>query len=107
MMAAERALSETTTPHASFPPSPGEAGQGLAPLTDVPLEVTVRLGRTRLTLGELLKLRAGAVLTLEQEVGEPAEIMVGDKVVALGEMVVVGEELGVRVTEVAPESAPA
>jgi flagellar motor switch protein FliN/FliY len=67
----------------------------------VPLEVTVRLGRTRLTLGELLSLKAGAVLALEREVNDPAEIMVGDKVVALGQMVMIGEELGVRVVEVA------
>lgn len=72
----------------------------LAPLTDVPLEVTVRLGRTRLTLGELMSLRAGAVLALEREVSDPAEIMVGDKVVALGQMVMIGEELGVRIVEV-------
>ncbi|MGE5530862.1 MAG: FliM/FliN family flagellar motor switch protein [Bacteroidota bacterium] len=102
-MGAERALSETTTAQASFSPAAPEIGEPLAPLTDVPLEITVRLGRARLTLGELLKLRAGTVITLEQEVGEPAEILVGDKVVALGQMVVVGQELGVRVVETAPE----
>jgi flagellar motor switch protein FliN/FliY len=103
-MGADRALSETSIAHASL--SLPENGETLAPLTDVPLEITIRLGRTRLTLGELLKLRAGTVLTLEQEVGEPAEILVGDKVVALGEMVVVGQELGVRVVETAPEIGP-
>jgi flagellar motor switch protein FliN/FliY len=73
----------------------------LAPLTAVPLQVTVRLGRAQLTLGELMQLQPGAVLGLEREVGEPAEIMVGDRVVALGQMVVVGNELGVRVLELA------
>lgn len=73
----------------------------LAPLTEVPLEVTVRLGRARLTLGELMALKSGAVLALERDVTDPAEIMVGDKVVALGQMVMIGQELGVRIVEVA------
>jgi flagellar motor switch protein FliN len=106
-MGAERALSETVTTPAGLSTLPPETGQSLSPLTDVPLELTVRLGRTRLTLGELLKLRPGTVLSLEQEVGEPAEILVGDKVVALGQMVVVGEELGVRIVETAPEMGSA
>jgi flagellar motor switch protein FliN/FliY len=74
----------------------------LAPLAEVPLQVTVRLGSARLTLGELLQLQQGSVVLLDRQVGEPAEIMVGDRVVALGEMVRVGDELGVRVTRVSP-----
>lgn len=74
----------------------------LAPLAEVPIAVTVRLGHASLSLGDLMKLRAGAVLTLERQVGEPAEIMVGDKVVALGQMVTVGDELGIRVTALGP-----
>ena len=76
----------------------------LAPLTEVPLQVEVRLGSAHLSLGDLLKLRAGTVVTLDRQVGEPAEIMVGDKVIALGQVVLVGNELGVRVTEL-PGSA--
>jgi flagellar motor switch protein FliN/FliY len=73
----------------------------LACLEEVPLQVEVRLGHARLTLGELLKLRAGLVLTLDRLVDEPAEVLVGGKVIARGQIVVVGDELGVRVTELA------
>lgn len=72
----------------------------LAALCEAPLEVTVRLGSARLSLRELLNLRAGSVLVLERQVGEPAEVMVGDKVVALGQVVMVENELGVRLTEI-------
>jgi flagellar motor switch protein FliN/FliY len=99
-MVVERATTPVLTPEASAGLALDESAS-LAPLTDVPLEVSIRLGRTRLTLGELMSLKAGAVLGLEREVNDPAEIMVGDKVVALGQMVMLGEELGVRVVEVA------
>lgn len=72
----------------------------LSAMSEVPLEVTVRLGSARMTLGELLELRPGSVLLLDREVGEPAEILVGDRVVALGEMVRVDQDLGVRLTRV-------
>jgi flagellar motor switch protein FliN len=76
----------------------------LAPLTEVPLEVQVRLGSARLSLGELLKLRPGQVVGLNRDLSDPAEIMVGNKVIALGQVVLVGQELGVRVTGLpAPE----
>lgn len=73
----------------------------LGSLSEAPLQVTVRLGTVHVPLGELLKMRAGSVLVLEQKVGEPAEIMVGDRVVALGQVVMVDDQLAVRVTEVA------
>ena len=72
----------------------------LAPLTEVPLQVEVRVGSAHLSLGDLLKLRTGMVVTLDRKVGEPAEILVGDKVIALGQVVLVGNELGVRVTDI-------
>jgi len=78
----------------------------LAPLSEVPLQVTVRLGSARLTLGELLQLQQGSVLLLDREIGEPAEVLVGDRVVALGEMVRVDDELGVRITQVSTSSGP-
>jgi len=72
----------------------------LTALSEVPLQVTVRLGSTRLALRELLELEVGSVLLLDREVGEPAEIMVGDRVIALGELVRVDNDLGVRITQV-------
>lgn len=89
-----------------------EAGHSLAPLDvesdrlsslrDVPLQVEVRLGHARLSLGELLRLQAGSVLTLDRLVDEPADVLVGGRLVARGQIVAVGDELGVRVTELAP-----
>jgi len=76
-------------------------GRELGSLSEAPLQVTVRLGTVQVPLGELLKVRAGSVLVLERQVGEPVEIMVGDRVVALGQVVMVEEQLAVRVTEVA------
>ena len=72
----------------------------LTALSEVPLQVTVRLGSTRLALRELLELEVGSVLLLDREVGEPAEIMVGDRLIALGELVRVDNDLGVRITQV-------
>lgn len=79
----------------------GAAEGALASLAEVPLQVEVRLGHARLSLGELLRLQAGSVLTLDRRVEEPAEVLVGGKVVARGQIVAVGDELGVRVTELA------
>jgi len=72
----------------------------LTALTEVPLPVTVRIGSARLTLGELLDLHAASVVVLDREIGDPAEIMVGERVVALGELVRVDSDLGVRITRV-------
>lgn len=73
----------------------------LSSLAEVPLQVEVRLGHARLSLGELLRLKAGSVLTLDRHVEEPADVLVGGKLVARGQIVAVGDELGVRVTELA------
>jgi flagellar motor switch protein FliN len=86
--------------------SPSPAEPHLAPLSEVPLEVTIRLGQTRLPLGDLLALRPGAVLGLAKQVGDPAEVMVGDRVVALGQMVMVGSELAIRITELGQGIGP-
>jgi flagellar motor switch protein FliN len=76
------------------------AGLGLDSLMDVPVRVTVEVGRRRLTLAELSKLGPGALLVLDREAHEPADILVNGKVVARGEIVTVDGSYGVRVTEV-------
>lgn len=78
-----------------------EAGS-LAALSDLSLPVSVRIGSTSLTVGELLALERDAVITLEQSVDDPVEVLVGNRVVALGELVSVEDEMGVRITEIAP-----
>lgn len=69
-------------------------------LLDIPLEVTVELGRTRMLIKDLLQLGQGSVVELEKLAGEPMEILVNDKLVARGEVVVVNEKFGVRLTDI-------
>ena len=82
--------------------APAAADEPLTALSEVPVLVTVRLGSARLTLRELLDLQAGSVLVLDRAVGDPAEVLVGDRVVALGELVRVERDLGLRITQVSP-----
>jgi flagellar motor switch protein FliN/FliY len=75
-------------------------GAGIDLLLDIALEVSVELGRTRMTIGELLALRPGSVIELDKLAGEPADILVNGTRIARGEVVVVDEKFGVRVLEV-------
>jgi flagellar motor switch protein FliN/FliY len=67
---------------------------------DVPLKVTVELGRTKLLVNDILQLGQGSVIELDKMAGEPMEIYVNDKLIAMGEVVVVNEKFGVRLTDV-------
>ena len=69
-------------------------------LLDIPLEVTVELGRTRMFIKDLLQLGQGSVLELEKIAGEPMEILINNKLVARGEVVVVNEKFGIRLTDI-------
>lgn len=81
------------------------APRGIEMLHGVVLDVTVELGRTRMTVRELLSLCRGTVLELDRAAGSPADLLVNGRVVARGEVVVVDEDFGLRVTEIveAPE----
>jgi flagellar motor switch protein FliN len=67
---------------------------------DIPLEVSVELGRTRMLIKDLLLLGQGSVIELNKMAGEPIEILVNQKLVARGEVVVVNEKFGVRLTDI-------
>ena len=69
-------------------------------ILDIPLEVTVQLGRTNMIVNDLLKLGQGSVIELEKMAGETLEILANQKLVARGEVVVINEKFGVRVTEI-------
>lgn len=69
-------------------------------LLDIPLDVTVELGRTRMLIKDLLQLGQGSVVELEKLAGEPMEILVNNKLIARGEVVVVNEKFGVRLTDI-------
>ncbi len=79
-------------------------GSGITLLLDVPLHVSVELGRTRLTISEVLALRLGSVLELDKLAGEPGDVLVNGTMIARGEVVVVDEKFGIRITEVAPSA---
>jgi flagellar motor switch protein FliN len=82
----------------------GSAGlralDGLGFVMDVPVELTVELGRKNVRIGEVLRLGPGSVLELTKANGDPLDIFVNNRLIARGEAVVVGERYGVRLTEV-------
>ncbi|MGE0755252.1 MAG: flagellar motor switch protein FliN [Alphaproteobacteria bacterium] len=67
---------------------------------DIPVQITVVLGKTSMQVNQLLKLGRGAVLELDKKVGEPIDIFVNNRLVARGEVVVVEDKIGVTMTEV-------
>nr|WP_127718020.1 flagellar motor switch protein FliN [Halobacteriovorax sp. HLS] len=74
--------------------------QNLDFILDIPLKVTVELGRTEVMIKDLLQLGQGSVLELDKLAGEPLEILVNGKLVAKGEVVVVNEKFGIRLTDI-------
>ncbi len=72
----------------------------LSLLMDVPLQVTVELGRARMTIESLLRLNQGSVVELNQMIGEPLNILVNNKLMAHGEAVVVKDKFAIRVLDV-------
>lgn len=74
----------------------------LAALAGVKAELTVVAGHATAKVGELLALKEGTVMTLDTTLNAPFDLMLGDQMVARGELVAVGDQFGVRITEVAP-----
>jgi|SRR5579863_7898534 len=97
-------LDPSSAPAAGEEPHGGPASTAadldLRRLSDVPLELSVEIGRTRMTVGETLQLRAGAIVTLERLAGEPVDLLVNGTPIARGEVVVVDEQFGLRVSEI-------
>ena len=94
-------------------PEPGDgpmaASEDLGRLTDVMVELTVEVGRTRMSLGETLALGPGSVVTLERLADKPVDLLVNGRPIARGEVVVIDEQFGLRITEVVgaePLAAP-
>ena len=69
-------------------------------LLDIPLEITAELGRTRMIINDLLQLGQGSVIELNKLAGEPLEILVNQRLIARGEVVVVNEKFGIRLTDI-------
>ena len=93
---------ETTTagPVPAAAPHPVSAEE-LARLHDVPVELAVEIGRTRMTIGDALALGIGSVVTVGRLAGDPVDLLVNGRVIARGEVVAIEEELGLRITEIA------
>lgn len=82
---------------------PGHTAAG--PFVEVPIEITVSVGRARTQLGDLMTLRRDAILALDRRIDDPVELYIGDRLIARGELVETdagqGGQLAVRLTEVA------
>jgi flagellar motor switch protein FliN/FliY len=79
---------------------PGAVRSGLDMLHDVEMEVSAELGRTRMSVRELLSLSPGAIVELDRAAGSPADLLVNGRLIARGEVVVVDENFGIRITEI-------
>jgi len=100
-MAANDDLTPKSTPDPASAPAPaGQGDENLEFILDIPLDITVELGRTRMVINDLLKLGQGSVIELSKMAGETMDIMANQKLIAKGEVVVVKEKYGVRLTEV-------
>jgi len=75
---------------------------GLDMLHDVEMEVSAELGRTRMSVRELLSLSPGAIVELDRAAGSPADLLVNGRLIASGEVVVIDENFGLRITEINP-----
>ncbi len=75
-------------------------GNNLDLILDIPLKVSVELGRTRMLVSDLLNLGQGSVIELNKLAGEAMEVLVNDRIVAKGEAVVVNEKFGIRLTDI-------
>ena len=77
-----------------------EGNQNLDFLLDIPLEVTVELGRNKMIINDMLQLTQGSVVELTKNAGETVDIFVNNKLLGKGEVIVVNDRLGVRITEI-------
>ncbi len=77
-----------------------EGSQNLSFLLDIPLEVSVELGRSSMIINDMLQLTQGSVVELSKAAGEPVDIFVNHKLLGKGEVIVVNDRFGVRITEI-------
>lgn len=81
-------------------PSAASSGAGMGRVRDIPLEVTVELGRTRLLIKDILDLGTGSIIELDKLAGEPVDLYANGLLMARGEVIVIDDNFGVRVTEI-------
>lgn len=93
----------TPAPEASTPPGPDLGNLNVDLIRGIPVQVRAILGRTRMSIDNILRLGPGHIMELESLHGEPIELFANDTLIAKGEVVVVGEQFGVRITEIATQ----
>ena len=99
-------LLETDKPAAIHPPTgslkkaDGAPGRGIEFLYDVPLQISVEVGRSKILLRDLLNMGEGYVIELDKLAGEPLDLYVNSRLIARGEAVLVGDKFGIRLTDV-------
>jgi flagellar motor switch protein FliN/FliY len=93
-------IEPVSEPKVSPPREKTERLSNMELLLDIPLEITAELGRTRMIINDLLQLGQGSVIELNKLAGEPLEILVNHKLIARGEVVVVNEKFGIRLTDI-------
>jgi len=107
---AEQAVTDSTITEAAqpadiFPSFGGQAGNAgmmneLDMILDIPVQITVELGRTKITIKNLLQLAHGSVVELDAMAGEPMDVLVNGTLIAQGEVVVVNDKFGIRLTDI-------
>jgi len=95
-------MQETTSQNANMAPSEAsqQGARSLDMILDIPMQVTVELGRTKLAIKELLQLSQGSIIELNKMAGDHLEVFVNNKLIARGEVVVVNDRFGIRVSEI-------
>ena len=97
---------ESPAPFASFAAgsTTGGAGNDINMILDIPVQLTVELGRTRIPIKHILQLAQGSVVELETLAGEPMDVLVNGYLIAQGEVVVVNDKFGIRLTDIVTPS---
>ncbi len=107
-VASEVAMASESVAPAEFtkfaPTPPGMAGNDLNMILDIPVQLTVELGRTRIPIKHILQLAQGSVVELETMAGEPMDVLVNGFLIAQGEVVVVNDKFGIRLTDIVTPS---
>jgi len=100
---ANRSAAAATKPASSAPIEPKKTDAPVGNINlilDVPLEIRVEMGSAKIMIRDLLQLGQGSVVELEKMAGEPMDLFIGDKLVAKGEVVVVNDKFGIRLTDI-------
>ena len=107
-VASEVAMASESVAPAEFtkfaPTGGGNAGNDLNMILDIPVQLTVELGRTRVPIKHILQLAQGSVVELETMAGEPMDVLVNGFLIAQGEVVVVNDKFGIRLTDIVTPS---